>query len=102
MQAIESLLKMTLTFIPSTWNIVVSTIVFAVALWYLQKWLNKTDKPKSAVRGVGLVVLAFVLSSVTGWLTDYTLVKFDGPQPKSYMQKMLEKMIDDAGIVLPE
>ncbi len=102
MQAIESLLKMMLSFIPSTWNIVVSTIVFVLAVWYLQKWLNKSDKPKSAVRGVGLVVLAFVLSSVSGWLTDYTLVKFDGPQPKPYLRQLLEKMIEDAGIVLPE
>jgi hypothetical protein len=103
----ESLLKMMLSFIPSTWNIVVSTIVFLLAFWYLQKGLNKSNKPKTAARGIGVIVLAFVLSSVSGWLVDWALLKLGGPQPKPYMQQILEKMIEGAGIdlndkVLPE
>lgn len=100
MQAIESLLKWILANIPSTWNILISTIVFVAAFWYLQKWLKKSNKPKSAVRGIGVIVLAYALSVGAGVLVDKALLKFDGPQPKSHMQLMLEKMIEDAGIVL--
>jgi hypothetical protein len=102
MQAIESLLKMTLSFIPSTWNIVISSIVFVLAIWVLQKRPHKSDKPKTAARGFGVVLLAFALSSGSGVLVDWALVKFGGPQPKPYLRQLLEQMIEDAGIVLPE
>jgi hypothetical protein len=98
----ESLLKWMLSYIPSTWNIVISTIVFALAVWYLQKWINKAGQAKSAVRGVGLIVLAFALSWGSGEVVDWALVKIDGPQPKPYLRQMLENMIEDAGVVLPE
>jgi membrane protein implicated in regulation of membrane protease activity len=100
MSALESMLKMMLANFPSTWNVVISTIVFVLAIWYLQKWLNKSDQPKSAARGIAVFVLASVLSWGSGVLIDWALVKIDGPQPKSYLQKMLEKMIEDAGINL--
>jgi hypothetical protein len=102
MQAIESLLKMTLSLIPSTWNIVISSIVFVLAILFLQKWMNKSDQTKSAGRGFAVFALAFALSWGSGWLVDYALLTFDGPQPKSFLQQLLEKQIADAGIVLPD
>lgn len=100
MSDIESLLKWILANFPSTWNVLISTIVFVVVVWYLQKWLSRSDKPKSAPRGLGVVMLAFVLSSASGVLVDWALVKFDGPQPKPHMQLILEQMIENAGIIL--
>jgi hypothetical protein len=96
------LLKTTLALIPSTWNIVISSIVFVLAILYLQKRLNQSDKPKTAARGFCVVLLAFALSSGSGVLVDWALVTFGGPQPKPYLRQLLEQMIEDAGIVLPE
>jgi predicted PurR-regulated permease PerM len=98
----ESLLAMLLSYIPSTWNIVVSTIVFVLAFWYLQKWLNKSDKPKTAARGIGVIVLAFVLSTVSGVLVDLVREQMYGPEPMSQIEKEVRQQLEDSGITLPE
>lgn len=44
--------------LPSIWNIVISTIVFFVAVWYFNRLLNEQGVPKGRTRDLLMFVLA--------------------------------------------
>ena len=45
------------------WNIIISTIVFFIAAWYIRRYLEEHGIPKGMTRGL----LVFVLSYVVSW-----------------------------------
>lgn len=49
--------------LPSMWNLVVSTIVFFFAAWYLRRYLDELGIPHSMTRGM----LVFTLASLVSW-----------------------------------
>lgn len=49
--------------LPTIWNLVVSTIVFFIAAWYLRRYLNEQGIPHSMTRGL----LVFMLASLVSW-----------------------------------
>lgn len=56
--------------LPSLWNLIVSTVVFFVAAWYLHRYLDDQGMPRGMTRGVLVFMLAYVVSWGTGELVD--------------------------------
>jgi hypothetical protein len=80
--------------IPSMWNIIISTIVFAVAAWYLHRLLDEHGIPKGMARGLLVFMLAYVASYASGEVVDWSRVKMYGPEPVSQTQKDLDAALE--------
>jgi hypothetical protein len=61
-------------------NLVISTIVFFLASWYIKRYLDEQEIPKGMTRGVLVFTLAALVSWGTGALVDWTQEKIEGPQ----------------------
>lgn len=61
-------------------NLTVSTIVFFVAAWFLNDYLEAQGIPKGMTRGVMVLVLASLMSWGVGWTVDWAQNKIAGPQ----------------------
>lgn len=67
--------------LPSIWNIIISTIVFIVAAWYIRRYLNEQAIPAGMARGLIVFILASVVSWGAGIVVDWVQEKVEGPQP---------------------
>lgn len=65
------------------WNLVISTIVFFIAAWYIHRYLDEQDIPKGMTRGILVFALASLVSWGTGVAVDWTQEKIEGPQAKT-------------------
>ena len=61
-------------------SLIISTIVFFVAAWYLNRYLDLQELPKGMTRGVLVFVLAALVSWGAGEILDWAQVKIGGPQ----------------------
>jgi len=69
--------------LPSMWNLIISTIVFFVAAWYIRRYLDKQGIPKGMTRGLMVFVLASLVSWGAGEVADWAQEKIEGPQPEA-------------------
>ncbi len=60
---------------PSMWNLIISTIVFFIAAWYIHRYLDEQGIPKGPTRGILVLVIASMLSWGAGYLVDMTQEK---------------------------
>lgn len=49
--------------LPSVWNLLISTLVFFIAAWYVRRYLDEQGIPAGTTRGI----LVFTLASVVSW-----------------------------------
>jgi hypothetical protein len=63
--------------LPSMWNLIISTIVFIIAAWYIRRYLDDLGISKGMTRGLLVFVLAYLVSWGAGEAVDW----FQGPQP---------------------
>ena len=63
--------------LPSMWNLIISTLVFIVAAWYIRRYLDEMGITKGMTRGVMVFILAYLVSWGAGEVVDW----FQGPQP---------------------
>ncbi len=49
--------------LPSLWNLVVSTLVFFIAAWYINRNLDEQGIPTGITRSI----LVFTLASIASW-----------------------------------
>ena len=62
-------------------NLIISTIVFFVAAWFINHYLDEQAiLPKGTTRGVLVFLIAFLLSWGSGEIVDWTQAKIEGPQ----------------------
>ncbi len=61
-------------------NLTISTIVFFVAAWFLNSYLDAQGIPKGLTRGMMVLVLASLMSWGVGWAVDWTQGKIEDPQ----------------------
>jgi predicted PurR-regulated permease PerM len=87
--------------LPSMWNIIISTIVFVIAAWYLRRFLEAQGIPKGMARGLVVLVLAYAVSWGSGELVDWAREKMYGPEPVSQTQKELTELLNASGITPP-
>jgi len=79
--------------LPSMWNLIVSTLVFFIAAWYINRYLNEQGIPKGMTRAVLVFVLACLVSWCAGAAADWTREKIEGPQPAAQTPESLLQML---------
>ena len=80
--------------LPSMWNIIISTIVFIVAAWYIRRYLNEQAIPAGMARGLMVFILASVVSWGAGTVVDWVQEKVEGPQPAAKTSDDLLKLLE--------
>jgi hypothetical protein len=61
-------------------NLIISTIVFFVAAWFVNRYLDGQEIPKGMTHGVLVFVLASLVSWGAGAMADWVQFKIEGPQ----------------------
>lgn len=59
--------------LPSFWNLIVSTVVFFAAIWYLRRYFDEQGIPEGMTRRVLIFMLASMLSWGAGAAVDKIL-----------------------------
>ena len=80
--------------LPSMWNIIISTVVFIVAAWYIRRYLDEQAIPAGMTRGLLVFVLASIVSWGAGAVVDWTQEKIEGPQPVAKTSDDLSKLLE--------
>jgi len=78
-------------------NLITSTIVFFVAAWYANHYLNEQGIPKGMTRGVLVFVLAALVSWGASEIVDWTQAKMEGPQAVAQDSVDLSKLLKAVG-----
>jgi hypothetical protein len=65
-----SFLEIAMFALPTLWNLIISTLVFFIAVWYINRILDEQQLPGGMTRGVLVFVLASMLSWGAGELVD--------------------------------
>jgi hypothetical protein len=76
------------------WNIIISTVVFIIAAWYIRRYLNAQAIPAGMARGLLVFVLAYVVSWGAGAVVDWAQEKIEGPQPVAKTSDDLLKLLE--------
>ena len=50
--------------------LIASTIAFFIASYFIKRWMEENDIPKSMTRSVAIFVLAVAVAYGVGWLVD--------------------------------
>jgi len=79
--------------LPSMWNLIISTIVFFIAAWYINRYLDAQGIGKGMTRGM----LVFSLASLVSWGAGEVVDWAQGPQPASQTSKDLSQLLKAAG-----
>ncbi|MDD5299974.1 MAG: hypothetical protein PHD65_05715 [Gallionella sp.] len=87
--------------LPSMWNLVVSTIVFFIAAWYIHRYLDEQGIPKGMTRGILVFAFASLVSWGAGEAVDWTQEKIDGPQPVAQTPVDLPQLLKTVGQAQP-
>ena len=87
--------------LPSIWNIIISTIVFVIAAWWIRRWLDEQGLPKGITRGLLVFMLAYMFAWGAGKLVDWAHDKIYGVAPPSEVQQKIDQIVKDSGLVLP-
>lgn len=66
--------------LPSMWNLIVSTLVFFIAAWYIRRYLDEQEMPKGMTRSILAFSLAYLVSWGAGEVADWTQEKLAEPQ----------------------
>ncbi len=91
--------------LPSVWNLIISTIVFFIAVRYLHRYLEDQGLPKGMTRSILVFTLASLVSWGSGEMVDWTQEKIEGPQPAAKTSadlSQLLKAVSQAQSVIPE
>jgi hypothetical protein len=87
--------------LPSIWNIIISTVVFFVAAWYIRQKLESFGLEKSMMRGLLVFLLAYIVSWGAGAIIDKVHDKIYGAPPPSQVEQDLKQMLKDQGLAVP-
>ena len=52
-------------------SLIVSTIAFFVASYFIKRWMEENDIPRGMTRSVTIFVLAVALAYGVGWLVEH-------------------------------
>lgn len=78
-------------------NLILSTIVFFVAAWFINRYLDTQGIPKGMTRGVLVLVLASLVSWSAGEMVDWAQVKIEGPQAAAQTSDDLSRLLKAVG-----
>ncbi len=83
--------------LPSMWNLVVSTVAFFIATWYVRRQLNEQGTPKGATRAILVFTLASIVSWGAGETADWVQEKVEGPQGRAQTAGDIQQLLNAAG-----
>ena len=83
--------------LPALWNLIISSLVFIIAAWYLHRYLEEQGLPKGMTRGTLVFVLASLVSWGAGEMVDWTQEKIEGPQPAAQTSDDLSQLLKRVG-----
>lgn len=83
--------------LPSMWNLIISTLVFFIAAWYLNRFLNEQGIPKGMTRGILVFVLAYMAAWGAGELADWSQATLEEPQAETQTADDLVRMLKEVG-----
>ena len=83
--------------LPSMWNLIISTIIFFIAAWYVNRYLDEHEIPKGLTRGVLVLVLAYVASWGAGVIVDWGQEKIEGPRATAQTPGDLSLLLKSLG-----
>lgn len=75
--------------LPSMWNLVISTVVFFAAAWYLHRYLDEQGMPRGMTRGM----LVFTLASMISWGAGEVVDLVDGKTAQPVVQADLSQLL---------
>jgi hypothetical protein len=78
-------------------NLIISTIVFFIAAWFANRYLDEQGIPKGMTRGVLVLVLASLVSWGAGEMVDWAQVKIEGPQAAAQTSGDLSQLLKAVG-----
>ena len=78
-------------------NLIISTIVFFIAAWFANRYLDAQGIPKGMTRGVLVLVLASLVSWGAGEMVDWAQVKIEGPQAATQTSGDLSQLLKAVG-----
>jgi predicted PurR-regulated permease PerM len=81
--------------LPSVWNLVISTFVFIIAVWYIRRYLEEQGIPKGMARGLLVFILAYIVSWGAGVTVDWIQEKIEGPQPTAQTSDDLSRLMKE-------
>ena len=79
--------------LPSLWNLIISTIVFVIAAWYLHRYFEGQGIPKSLTRKILVFSIASLVSWGAGDGLDWIHEKIAGPQPVAHNEGDLLQLL---------
>jgi hypothetical protein len=83
--------------LPSMSNLIISTIVFFIAAWFANRYLDAQGIPKGMTRGIMVFTVASLVSWGAGDAVDWAQVKIEGPQAATQTSADLSQLIKAAG-----
>lgn len=83
--------------LPSVWNLIVSTIAFFIAAWFINRHLDEQGILKSMTRGVLVFAIGSLVSWGSGEIADWTQEKIDGSQPATQTSGDLSQLLKAVG-----
>ena len=83
--------------LPSMWNLIISTIVFFIAAWYIHRYLEEQGISKGMTRSL----LVFVLASIVSWGSGEAVDWLSGTKPEAQSSGDLSQLLKAAGQVQP-
>jgi hypothetical protein len=87
--------------LPSMWNLIVSSIAFIVAAWYIRRYLDGNGLPKGMTRGILVFALAYFVSWGVGETLDWVQEKIEGPQRGAKTSDDLSQLLKALGQAQP-
>lgn len=87
--------------LPSLWNLIVSTIVFFIAAWYLHRYLEQREIPKGMTRSLLVFVIASIVSWGAGDAADWSEEQIEGRQPVAQTSGDLSQLLKAVGQTQP-
>lgn len=86
--------------LPSMWNLIVSTIVFVIAAWYIHRYLDEQEMPKGTTRSILVFVLASIVSWGSGEAADWAQERIEGrPGIAAQAQSPVPELVKSLGQV---
>ncbi|HCJ52001.1 MAG TPA: hypothetical protein DHV67_09200 [Gallionella sp.] len=79
--------------LPSLWNLLISTVVFFVAVGYLRRTLDEQGIPSGTTRGLLVFVLAYLIAWGAGAAVDWTHDKLTGTPHKTQSASDLSQLL---------
>ena len=82
-------------------SLIISTIVFFIAAWYINSYLDEQEIAKGMTRGMMVFTLAALVSYGTAALVNWSQEKIEGPQAEAQHSEDLSLILKEAGQARP-